>query len=356
MSYPAVVLSKARGAVLQQNPQKPYPPTPGPDEVLIRNVAVASNPKDWKLSKVGVFEGIEGNDVAGYVEAVGANVKEFKKGDRVGAFTKMATNNTYGAYQTHSVSPSWTTFQLGPNTSFESAATLPLAVMTAAIGLFRKIGLVEPTPDGKPNPKAQGQAVLVWGASSSVGAYAVQLAHLAGYKVIGIAGAGADLAKSLGATFVVDYRSPDVRGAIKSAIASVGLPLVGAFDAHADKSGSTASYTELAQALQPRGGIVTVVLNVPKKAAAELPKSVQVPWTGVGSAHLQGPKGDAEFARRWFHQLAKWVDQGIFKPNVVKVVPGGLAGVREGLGLMEAGKVSGVKLVYRIDETPKGKL
>src|SRR3954464_8556156 len=82
-TYPAVVLTKAKGAVFQANPQKPYPPTPGPDEVLIRNVAVASNPKDWKISKIGAFEGIEGNDVAGYVEAVGANVTEFKKGDRV---------------------------------------------------------------------------------------------------------------------------------------------------------------------------------------------------------------------------------------------------------------------------------
>ncbi|KXS13743.1 hypothetical protein M427DRAFT_33712 [Gonapodya prolifera JEL478] len=74
-SYPAVVVSAADGARLQANPQKPYPPLPGPDEVLIRNVAVASNPKDWKLSVNGDFDGhIEGNDVAGYIEEIGAKV------------------------------------------------------------------------------------------------------------------------------------------------------------------------------------------------------------------------------------------------------------------------------------------
>ncbi|KAJ3333396.1 hypothetical protein HDU93_008573 [Gonapodya sp. JEL0774] len=382
-AYPSVVLSKKSGAVFQANPQKPYPPAPGPDEVLIRNVAVASNPKDWKLSKVGVFEGIEGNDVAGYVEAVGKNVTEFKRGDRVGAFTKMATSNAYGAYQTHSLSPSWTVFPLGSHTSFEDAATLPLAVMTAAIGLFVKLGLHEPLPDGSPNPKAKGQGVLVWGASSSVGAFAVQLAKKAGYYVIGIAGAGAPLAYSLGCSAVVDYRSGPVVPKIQAAISASGVKFTTAYDAHSAASGSSSSYADLAEALQPGGGKVTVVLGVPKSASAKVPKNVQIVNTQVGSAHVLSAKGDGEFARRWFRQIAQWLDEGKFKANVVKVIPGGLAGVKEGLKLMEEGKVSGEKLVCkyiltvveqslfisltpnahfrasvidRIDETPKGKL
>ena len=152
--------------------------------VLIRNVAVASNPKDWKLSKVGIWEGhIEGNDVAGVVEAVGANVSEFKRGDRVGGFTYMRNHDRYGAYQTHTVCPSWTTFPIGPKTSFEDAATIPLAAMTAAIGLFVRMDLPEPHPDGSANPKAKGHGVIVWGASSSVGAFAVQMAKMAGLYV-----------------------------------------------------------------------------------------------------------------------------------------------------------------------------
>ena len=100
-------------------------PTPGNDEVLIRNTAVASNPKDWKVPLwMPDWEGVEGNDVAGIVESVGKDVQEFKKGDKVSqrdavhnerasfelklayatpplnqvaAFSKMRTDTKYGA-------------------------------------------------------------------------------------------------------------------------------------------------------------------------------------------------------------------------------------------------------------------
>ena len=69
-------------------------PEPGPNEVLIRNVAVASNPKDWKVpSRVKDYSSIEGNDVAGYIVKVGEGVTEYKGGERVAAFTKMGTQD-----------------------------------------------------------------------------------------------------------------------------------------------------------------------------------------------------------------------------------------------------------------------
>ena len=65
-------------------------PEPGPDEVLIQNVAVASNPKDWKLPlMLEGYRGVEGNDIAGYIVKVGPGVTEYKGGERVAAFTKM---------------------------------------------------------------------------------------------------------------------------------------------------------------------------------------------------------------------------------------------------------------------------
>ena len=70
--------------------------TPGPDEVLIENVAVASNPKDWKVPKWIYKEDeafVEGNDVAGTIVAVGENVSEYKVGARVAAFTIMRTKD-----------------------------------------------------------------------------------------------------------------------------------------------------------------------------------------------------------------------------------------------------------------------
>lgn len=65
-------------------------PSPGPNEVLIQNVAVASNPKDWKVPQwMDDYKGIEGNDIAGYIVKVGEGVTEYKGGERVAAFTKM---------------------------------------------------------------------------------------------------------------------------------------------------------------------------------------------------------------------------------------------------------------------------
>lgn len=79
------VLVHGTSATLAPNPISPYPPKPGPLEVLIRNVVVASNPKDWKLASVGAWVGhIEGNDVAGYVVQVGDQVDGVEVGDRVG--------------------------------------------------------------------------------------------------------------------------------------------------------------------------------------------------------------------------------------------------------------------------------
>lgn len=83
MTNKAVRVTKAQGAIVETQSKPVSTSDLGADEVLIKNVAVASNPKDWKLAKWGYFEGIEGNDVAGYVEAVGSDVKGFHKGDRV---------------------------------------------------------------------------------------------------------------------------------------------------------------------------------------------------------------------------------------------------------------------------------
>lgn len=75
--------------------------------------------------------------------------------------------------------------------------------MTAAIGLFVRLGLPEPPSDGI--GASSETAIIINGASSSVGAYAVQLAKRAGLFVIGVAGQSADYAKSLGVDVIVNY-------------------------------------------------------------------------------------------------------------------------------------------------------
>lgn len=70
-------------------------PDPGPQEVLIRNVAVASNPKDWKHPRrFNNYSYIEGSDIAGEIAKLGEGVTDLRVGQRVAAFTKMLTKQS----------------------------------------------------------------------------------------------------------------------------------------------------------------------------------------------------------------------------------------------------------------------
>lgn len=311
------------------------------NEVLIHNVFVASNPKDWKVHDPSYFEGpslVEGNDVAGTIHAVGEKVTNFTKGDRVAGFSKMMTHTKYGAYSEYTVVPDHTTFKIADNVPYDAAATLPLAAMTAAIGLFLRLGL--PTPE---KPTTEKRAVFVNGASSSVGHFAVQLAKLAGLYVIGTAGAAAAVAKEGGADAVIDYRGKSSKEIIDEAKAlSSGYTLEHAYDA-VTEAGSVQMCCDLLP--DSASSKVTVVLPIPDDLKAG---KVEVSRTMVGTAH----NVDAAFAEKYYNLMAGWLASGQFKGNHVKLMPGGLAGVREGLELLRQGKVSGQKLVYKISDTP----
>lgn len=68
----------------------------------------------------------------------------------------------------------------------------------------------------------------------------------------------------------------------------------------------------------------------------------------VGSVHGE----NSEFAARWYPLLGKWLDEGILKPNRVRIMPNGLDSVQEGVLMLRDKKVSGEKLVFRIADTP----
>lgn len=157
--------------------------------------------------------------------------------------------------------------------------------MTAAIGLFRRLGLQEPPTTGQ--GKAEG-VVVVNGASSSVGAFIVQLAKRAGYTVVGIAGQSADIPKELGADYIVDYRgksAQDLGKAVKEAVAKSGKKIVGVYDAV-----STGSTVEMLayEVLQPEGGKITTVLPAHDNGEGLTVKNVTVDRTMVRTVPLIG--------------------------------------------------------------------
>jgi NADPH:quinone reductase-like Zn-dependent oxidoreductase len=105
------------------------------------------------------------------VEKTGEGVSKFKKGDRVVMDTPSysAKESKYGGWQKYVVGKQATTARIADRTSFEDAAAIPYALLTAVAGLQLKLGME------KPGANKNGK-VLIWGASGSVGGYAVQYA------------------------------------------------------------------------------------------------------------------------------------------------------------------------------------
>jgi len=185
-------------------------PAPEAGEVLVRVLAVSVNAADWHVLRgkplfsratLGLLrpkQKILGVDVAGRVEAVGGGVTGFKAGDEVYA---NLLDHGYGGFADY-VSAPVDVLSLKPaGLSFEEAAAVPMAAVTALQGLGRH-GPIQPT-----------QRVLINGASGGVGSFAVQIAKSSGAEVTGVTSTrNLDLVRSLGADHVVDYTTTDALG------------------------------------------------------------------------------------------------------------------------------------------------
>lgn len=286
-----------------------------------------------------------GDDIAGIVEKVGKNVYEFKPGDRVAAFHEMG--KPAGSFAEYAVAWQHTTFHLPHNISFEQAATIPLAAMTSAIGLYLRLGLSEPWSTAKPAGK---QPLLVYGAASAVGAFAIQFANLSGiHPIIGVAGRGIPFAESLidksKGDAIIDYRDGDeaVVSGIKKALEAAGcgdIPLRYCYDAISEKG----SHENSTAVLDPKEGHVTYVLPIPKGFA--YPEGVKHSLCWVGSVH----NGEESFGYVWFRFFSRLLAEGQLKPHPFEE-RGGLEGLSAALKDLQSGKASATKYVFKIGET-----
>ncbi|KAI0023899.1 GroES-like protein [Xylariomycetidae sp. FL0641] len=313
-------------------------PRPNADQVLIRVAVSGSNPKDWKVPDLMKSTLNQGDDVAGVVEAVGANVAEFRPGDRVAAFHEML--QPHGSYAEYAVAWQHTTFHIPKHTSFEEAAAIPLAAMTAAVGLFLRLGLPQPwTPATAPTP------LVIYGAASAVGIYTVQLARRANlHPLICVAGkSGAHVEQFLDRArgdAVVDYRAGDEAVVSGIRAAAQGQKLLYAYDAVSEKG----SYQNLCRVLA-EGARITLVL--PWKDYSEIPAHITPSVTMVGCVH----DADKDFGFVYFRYMARGLLEGWFKPQPQEVIPGGLGGIQTAMQNLRDGKANAVKYVFRIAET-----
>jgi NADPH:quinone reductase-like Zn-dependent oxidoreductase len=177
-------------------------PSPGTGDMLVKVCAASINPVDWKMGagQLRVITGYKfpkvlGRECAGEVVETGSRVARFKKGDQVVALPPV---RSMGAFAEYACAPEMTTFPKSGSISFEQAACIPIAGLTALQALRDK-GQV-----------SYGKKVLVNGASGGVGHFAVQIAKLFGADVTGVcSGANIDFVKGLGADSVIDYTKED---------------------------------------------------------------------------------------------------------------------------------------------------
>jgi NADPH:quinone reductase-like Zn-dependent oxidoreductase len=186
-------------------------PVPGDNEVLIKIHATTVTVADtrvrgfkvplsfWVPARLALGlrkpkKAILGGELAGKIESVGKDVTLFKKGDRIFAFT----GHNFGAYAAYRCMPQNGCLAIKPeNVSYEEAAAISFGGITAL--QFLRKGNIQ-----------KGKKVLIYGASGSVGTYAVQLARYSGAEITGVCSTGnLELVKSLGAHHVIDYTITD---------------------------------------------------------------------------------------------------------------------------------------------------
>lgn len=186
-------------------------PAPRDNEILVKNFATSVSKADTRIRSFSVplafwipgrlalgitkpKKNILGGELAGRIESVGKDVKNFKQGDEVFAATGME----FGTYAQYVCIPEDGVVAIKPaNISFQQAAVIPIGARTALYYL-RKANI------------KKGQKVLIYGASGSVGSYAVQIAKFLGAEVTAVCSStNIDLVKNIGADKVIDYTDKD---------------------------------------------------------------------------------------------------------------------------------------------------
>jgi NADPH2:quinone reductase len=289
----------------------PEPKVP-PDFVKIAIRAAGVNPVDWKLREGRleprfpvVFPVVPGWDAAGVVAEVGPTVTEFAPGDEVYGYCRkhFIGEGTYAEYV--SVPDSYLA-RKPESLSFEQAAAVPLASLTAYQALFLSAGLTA------------GERVLVSAAAGGVGSFAVQLALDAGAEVIGVASEQhRDRVLELGAYEVID-RAGDVAANVRELVPE-GVDV--AFDLYGDE--------RLGNAVRDGGRLVSIASPPSYDERGVVPSYMFV-----------RPNGEQ------LEEFAALADDGRLLVDVAEVLP--LEGAARAHELSEAGHVRG-KLVLRVD-------
>jgi NADPH:quinone reductase-like Zn-dependent oxidoreductase len=303
-------------------------PVPGPGEVLVRVRAAGLNPVDDKVAGGSGEDGwtwphVLGEDAAGVVEEVGPGVEGLAVGDRVACHGDLRRQGCFAEYV---VERAWTVAHVPDGVTDVAAAALPCAGMTAYQAIARRLRV------------GAGQTVLVTAGAGGVGGFAVQLARMAGARVLSSAsGVNAGWVRRLGAE-PIDYTATDVATTVREMTDGRGV------DGVLDTLG-VASATENIGLLAYAGGIATIDGRPDLSAVPEFTTAVSVHEVALGAVYQWGDRAAQGLLATDLGTLLGLVEEGRLDPMVTRVTD--LEGIPDSLRELRGRHVRG-KIVAEV--------
>lgn len=337
--------NKGKSLVQEQIPK----PKPGAHQLLVKISHVAQNPTDVQaLDSNALGDGaVLGCDFVGTVEEIGDKVTKKATGDVVAGLIWGGEIHGLGAYSEATLADESISFKIPSSVSRAEAATVPLAAATAQLALFSENCLNLDRNSAKNTP------VLIWGGSSSVGLYALQLLRLNSFSPIitTCSPHNNSLVQSAGAHIIHDHSAEHIDDTIAE-IRRQAPNLRYVFDT----IGSVESSSIASRALSDEGGtLVTVRPGKANTGGVKTGTDVRdvLVWTAFEREVRYGEfvwppnKKDHDLVAEFFEKMPAYLEDGSIKPSRVKSKKG-LEAVEEGFKEHREGKISGYKIVYSI--------
>ena len=348
--------SKEKGHYLRVD-NIPFPQI-SDDKILIKAVAFAANPFDWKVEVFGMSkEGdVAGFDVSGIVEKVGKNVKGFKPGDYVSSSVKGAFSEyvicepvstiKYDKANFNTDQLSKDTYPVGLIRSFEGAASVPSAIATVGLSFSHYLKL---------NPKKdsnKASTILIWGGATATGFLAIQVAKLVyGLNVVTTASSKHHATlKQIGADATFDYKDKDVveqirkyaGSSLKYALDTVSIPETyqQTYDA---TSGAEEVYLDNLLNLGPD------IIRTDPLRTVHYGRTIVIMVMGVdgyfGGYLKSTPELVKDYNNFWYELLPPIIPK--LMHTRLTFLGNGLHNANRAITLLQDNKVSGEKLVFR---------